>query len=305
MLRLLSAFFHIPLFSYSHFSYFSFSAILILHNAHLHAPHSALCVFHTPKVEGKNMNPTQLHFIKFFYSAALFWGWVWRVISMDSLIKKKKTRRRRKVKWATHSRNHGTKDKNKQWLRVTLIQVHQLSWTRILLVSFFAHWALPDLAKQQCPWLAQRRFWKSTSSLSLGPPCCLVRIGFAHNMILQHLPNKATYTAKLHLWNRVCVCGQTAPIFLSQSVSFRNWNILCPVWTMFTDNFAGQEHQQHISAHVSAYLSYYIWSSELPIITEFDLLSSSDVSVFFVKWYFGRAIRIPFLKGKWHSFKTF
>ena len=74
-------------------------------------------------------------------------------------------------------------------------QVHQLSWTRILLVSFFAHWALPDLAKQQCPWLAQRRFWKSTSSLSLGPPCCLVRIGFAHNMILQHLPNKATHTA--------------------------------------------------------------------------------------------------------------
>ena len=98
MLRLLSAFFHIPLFPYSHFSYFSFSAILILRNAHLHAPHSALLVFHTPKVEGKNMNPTQLHFIKFFYSAALFWGWVWRVISMDLLIKKKKQNKKKKSK---------------------------------------------------------------------------------------------------------------------------------------------------------------------------------------------------------------
>lgn len=144
MLRLLSAFFHIPLFPYSHFSYFSFSAILILHNAHLHAPHSALLVFHTPKVEGKNMNPTQLHFIKFFYSAALFWGWVWRVISMDSLIKKKnKTRRRRKVKWATHSRNHGTKDKNKQWLRVTLIR--SINW--VGLESYLSLSSLTELSR--------------------------------------------------------------------------------------------------------------------------------------------------------------
>ena len=242
MLRLLSAFFHIPLFPYSHFSYFSFSAILILHNAHLHAPHSALLVFHTPKVEGKNMNPTQLHFIKFFYSAALFWGWVWRVISMDSLIKKKQNKKKKKSKMGNPFKKPWNQGQKQTMTPCNFNQVHQLSWTRILLVSFFAHWALPDLAKQQCPWLAQRRFWKSTSSLSLGPPCCLVRIGFAHNMILQHLPNKATHTAKLHLWNRVWVCGQTAPIFLSQSVSFRNWNILCPVWTMFTDNFAGQEH---------------------------------------------------------------
>ena len=71
---------------------------------------------------------------------------------------------------------------------------------------------------------------KSTSSSSLGSPSyCLIWTSFAHSIILQNLPNKATFTAKLDRYDRVFVCRQISPIFLSQCGSFGNWNILCPV----------------------------------------------------------------------------
>ena len=53
-------------------------------------------------------------------------------------------------------------------------------------------------AQNQCPWLAQCHFSKSASSSSLGlPSFCLIWTSFAHSIILQNLPNKATFTAKL------------------------------------------------------------------------------------------------------------
>ena len=157
-------------------------------------------------------------------------------------------------------------------------QVHQLSWNRILLVSFFAHWALPDLAKQQCPWLAQRRFWKSTSSLSLGPPCCLVRIGFAHNMILQHLPNKATHTA----FEIVSESAGKLHPFSSHSRYRSGTETSCARWERCLLTTLLVRSTSNTLAPTFPRMEY-IQSSELPIITEFDLLSSSDVSVFFCR----------------------
>ena len=180
-------------------------------------------------------------------------------------------------------------------------QVHQLSWNRILLVSFFAHWALPDLAKQQCPWLAQRRFWKSTSSLSLGPPCCLVRIGFAHNMILQHLPNKATHTAfeivsesagKLHPFSShsryrsgtETSCARCERCLLTTSLVRSTSNTLAPTFP-------------RIFHTIFDLLNYQLLLNSI-------FCHQVTLVFFFVEWYFGRAIRIPFLKGKWHDFKS-
>lgn len=66
------------------------------------------------------MNPTQLHVIKFFYCAALVWGWVWRVISLDSFIKEKQKKKKKKKRPIQEIKE------KKQWLHITLIQVHQL-----------------------------------------------------------------------------------------------------------------------------------------------------------------------------------
>ena len=67
------------------------------------------------------------------------------------------------------------------------------------------------------------RFSKSTSYSSLGSPsCCLIWTSFAHSIIVQNFPNKATFTTKLDRYDRVFVCRQISPIFLSQCGSFGN-----------------------------------------------------------------------------------
>ena len=157
------------------------------------------------------MNPTQLHVIKFFYCAALVWGWVWRVISLDSFIKEKQKKKKKKKRPIQE-----IKEKKQTMNSCNFNSGPSIAW----LESYLSLSSLTELS----------RSWRHNS------------VHDWHSVVSRkalHL-----YSLGLHtfLW-------YYSPYWIRTSVTkWRQW--------------------------------------------------------FFVKWYFGRAIRIPFLRGKWNDFKS-
>ena len=86
---------------------------------------------------------------------------------------------------------------------------------------------------------------------------------------------------------RSCLCLQTNFTYFPLT-TFGNWNILCPVpersiltVLLVWAGAPATQYRPRCRIRLNSILCY-----------------QSDVSGFFVKWYFGRAIRIQFLRGK-------
>ena len=101
---------------------------------------------------------------------------------------------------------------------------------------------------------------------------------------------------------RLCLCLQTnfTQFPLTMRIVRELKHSMPGAGTIYNNSFAGQSR-----------VTSNIISPSLPRIfhtirhTEFDFMLPKWRHWFFVKWCFGRAIRISFLSGKWHNFKSF
>ena len=131
-------------------------------------------------------------------------------------------------------------------------------------------------------------------------PCCLIWTSFAQHNSSKFAQRSDVYCLVGTLKSCLCLRTNFTHFPLTVGIVRELKHSMPGAGTIYSDSFAGQS--RGTSNTISPSLSRIFQTIRH---TEFDLMSRKWRQRFLVKWYFGCAIRIPFLRGKWHNFKSF